>query len=222
MDQVLAAGAVALASRASLKHGATAVGIGVASRNHGFHPSAARDIVGSQIGLAPSQTVPSAALEAAEKKRWVDLQMWFACSLSALEMCARCVTWKSATGAGGGGYIAGLAYVRLFSLVLRLLCPVSGTGLDGSSDPVSTLLGADDVCVGVGKTEGALVEPVVTGGKPYDQGSGAEQGLHGDDESLGPRLGWARERLAHIVDDVMWRLREGLPERDIRLRLLQV
>lgn len=47
-----------------------------------------------------------------------------------------------------------------------------------------------------------------------DDGAGKAEG-HG-------RLSWARDRLAQVVDDLMWRLREGLPGRDIRLRLLQV
>ncbi|CAN0514491.1 unnamed protein product, partial [Laminaria digitata] len=57
----------------------------------------------------------------AEKARWADLETWLNCSLSTLEACTRCVNWTSAVG-----YVGALAYVRLFTLVLRLLCPVSG------------------------------------------------------------------------------------------------
>lgn len=135
--------------------------------------------------------------EGAEKGRWADLEAWLDCSLSALESCTLCVNWKSEVG-----YIAGLAYVRLFSLALRLLYPVAAVSGENVVEPESF----DIACGGIA-------------------GAGSvKMGLDGFGEGgvRGGRLRWARERLVQVMDDLMWRLREGLPGRDIRLRLLQV
>lgn len=134
--------------------------------------------------------------DGAERGRWSDLEAWLDCSLSALESCTLCVNWKSEAG-----YIAGLAYVRLFSLALRLLCPVAAVCGGDVVGPESF----DIACGGIA-----------------DAGS-VKMGLDGFGESgvKGGRLRWARERLVQVMDDLMWRLREGLPGRDIRLRLLQ-
>lgn len=138
------------------------------------------------------------AVAAAEKGRWSDLDTWLNCSLTALEACTRCVNWTSSVG-----YVGGLAYVRLFSLVLRLLCPLTAAAEGGDGEDAAD--DADRLFFGGG---------VFGDGKTLDDGRtpGGERG----------RLGWARPRLAQVVDDLMWRLREGLPGRDIRLRLLQV
>lgn len=135
--------------------------------------------------------------EGAERGRWADLEAWLDCCLSALESCTPCVNWKSEAG-----YIAGLAYVRLFSLALRLLCPAAA--VSGGND-----VGPESFDVACGGVAGP---------------ASVKMGLDGFGEggARGGRLRWARERLAQVMDDLMWRLREGLPGRDIRLRLLQV
>lgn len=146
------------------------------------------------------------AAAAAEKGRWYDLETWLDCSLSALEACTRCVNWTSSVG-----YVGGLAYVRLFSLVLRLLCPLTATVKDGegndAADDTHRLFFGDSV-FGGGNSRAVVVDRTLDDGRTPS----GEQG----------RLDWARQRLAQVVDDLMWRLREGLPGRDIRLRLLQV
>lgn len=159
----------------------------------------------SGVVNVPTQTSPAdaAAAAAAAKKRWIDLEMWIACSLVALEMCTRCVTWKSATGEGGDGNIAGLAYVRLFSVVLRLLSPSLDSDLisGDSANPSPGIRSKESVGM-----MGGL------GAMALDECEGA----------MGQSLAWARDRIAQVVDDLMWKLREGLPGRDVRLRLLQV
>lgn len=161
----------------------------------------------AKFAASVSAAAAARAAAAAERGRWSDLETWLDCSLTALEACTRCVNWSSKTG-----YVGGLAYVRLLSLVLRLLCPLttapaeSGDNEDSASAAGRVLLGGPP-CGGGGK---GRVDVEVA----LDDGSTAEGGRG--------RLAWARQRLAHVVDDLMWRLREGLPGRDIRLRLLQV
>lgn len=198
-----------MASAASPQHGAACVGIGTAPRRQvaGVRP---------QGGGAPG-ALGLQAKAAAEGKRWADLEMWLACSLSVLETCARCVTWKTWSGPEGGEHLAGLAYVRLLTLVLRLVSPASGGGLGGN--PTDDFLN--------GEKAGAVADAggLVAGGGAYGlpvPGGDAASVTNGSRGGVGRRLGWARERLAHVVDDLMWRLREGLPERDVRLPLLKV
>lgn len=193
---------------------AAAIGVGTLAKScNGNDPENAEDQNDNPIGnetanfaSSVSALAAARASAAAEKGRWSDLETWLDCSLSALEACTRCVNWTSNVG-----YVGGLAYVRLFSLVLRLLCPLTEAAKDGDDDDATPdtdgfLFGG---CVFGGGSSGA-----VEVGRTLDDGStaGGEKG----------RLGWARQRLAQVVDDLMWRLREGLPGRDIRLRLLQV
>lgn len=203
---MLAAGAVAVLSPAPRE--AAAVGIGTTARSYGndaavsaMPPGRAVAATAGNRSSKEEEAVSAAAAAAAaagEEGRWLDLETWLDCSLSALEACTRCVNWASAAG-----YVGGLAYVRLFSLVLRLLFPVTrgggcgGGGGGGGGDNDHERLLFEGGCGAV--ADGAL-----------DRAGGGE------------RLEWARERLAQVVDDLMWRLREGLPGRDVRLRLLQV
>lgn len=165
--------------------------------DHNDNPNGNKTV---NFGASASALAAARAAAAAEKGRWSDLETWLDCSLSALEACTRCVNWTSSVG-----YVGGLAYVRLLSLVLRLLCPLTAPAKDGHSEDA-----ADDT----DRLFFACCSGAVVVGKTLDGGRtpGGEQG----------RLSWARQRLAHVVDDLMWRLREGLPGRDIRLRLLQV
>ena len=157
---------------------------------------------------------------AAEKGRWSDLETWLDCSLSTLEACTRCVNWTSTVG-----YVGGLAYVRLLSLVLRLLCPL--TAATAKDDAAAAAAAATDADRGGGDDAGrSLFGGSFFGGGGGDRGGAVELARALDDGSTPERrpgrLRWARQRLAQVVDDLMWRLREGLPGRDIRLRLLQV
>lgn len=161
-----------------------------------------------------SAAAAARAAAAAEKGRWSDLEAWLDCSLSALEACTRCVNWTSSAG-----YVGGLAYVRLLSLVLRLLCPLAAVAVASAED--------DDVATAA--TGGDDTDRLLFGGRFYGGGGGGgtvELAGALDDGSTPERkvgrLQWARQRLAQVVDDLMWRLREGLPGRDTRLRLLQV
>ena len=173
------------------------------------------DPVGSgtaKFAASVSAAAAARAAAAAEKGRWCDLETWLDCSLSALEACTRCVNWTSTVG-----YIGALAYVRLLSLVLRLLCPLTAaakhddaTATAGGSDAGRLLFRGRFFGGGGGGDGGGSVEPA----RALDDGSTPER--------RPGRLRWARQRLAQVVDDLMWRLREGLPGRDIRLRLLQV
>lgn len=194
--QVLAAGAVAVLSPAPRE--AAAVGIGTAAKSYGNNAAVSAMPPGRAVAATAGnrsskgeEAVSAAAAAAGEEGRWSDLETWLDCSLSALEACTRCVNWASAAG-----YIGGLAYVRLFSLVLRLLFPVTRGGGGGGDNGHDRLL--------------------------FEGGCGAVAGGALDGAGGGERLEWARERLAQVVDDLMWRLREGLPGRDVRLRLLQV
>lgn len=198
--QVLAAAAVALSSPKSQR--AAALGIGALSRS--CHSAANSEVTGSLGNEVEGDEVAAAAVAAtaaAKKGRWLDLETWLDCSLSTLEACTRCVNWTSTIG-----YVGSLAYVRLFSFILRLLCPVKEEN-DASCRGVDIgdrLFGG---CFGG-----------ITAGKALDGDDGGRRKGGGG----GGRLKWARDRLAQVVDDLMWRLREGLPGRDIRLRLLQV
>ena len=216
-----------------LSHKAAAVGIGTLARSCSSSTSSRSNInisssssssakgstsLGVESGSAsnaseaPAAAATAVAVAVADKARWADLETWLNCSLSTLEACTRCVNWTSAVG-----YVGALAYVRLFTLVLRLLCPVSGKKTVGGV----TVDGAD-----ANRLFGGL-----RGGEGTGAGAGAGGAMGGeraiDDDGAGGeegngRLSWARDRLAQVVDDLMWRLREGLPGRDIRLRLLQV
>ncbi|CAB1120325.1 unnamed protein product [Ectocarpus sp. CCAP 1310/34] len=217
--QVLAAGVVAALSPAAEK--AAAVGIGNLARSCNSRcrataaPSDTREgrkndaSVGNgtaNFAASVSAAAAARAAAAAKKGRWSDLETWLDCSLTALEAFTRCVNWNSKTG-----YVGGLAYVRLLSLVLRLLCPLMTAPADGGDD----------------RDSASAAGRVLLGGRSYGGGGegGVDVGVALDDDSTGGggrgRLAWARQRLAHVVDDLMWRLREGLPGRDIRLRLLQ-
>lgn len=183
---------------------------------------------------AATEAASAIAVAVADKARWADLETWLNCSLSALETCTRCVNWTSAVG-----YVGAMAYVRLFTLVLRLLCPVSGrraaAGVSSEDADVERLFeglrcggggaGSAGAGVGVGAGGGATGVAERTGAAGGAGRAGGERAI--DDDGAGGeegegRLSWARDRLAQVVDDLMWRLREGLPGRDIRLRLLQV
>ncbi|CBJ33764.1 expressed unknown protein [Ectocarpus siliculosus] len=217
--QVLAAGVVAALSPAAEK--AAAVGIGNLARScdSRCRATAARSDTseghknGSSVGngnanfaASVSAAAAARAAAAAKKGRWSDLETWLDCSLTALEAFTRCVNWNSKTG-----YVGGLAYVRLLSLVLRLLCPLTAAPADSGDD----------------RDSASTADRVLLGGRSYggDGKGGVDVGVALDDDSTAGggrgRLAWARQRLAHVVDDLMWRLREGLPGRDIRLRLLQ-
>lgn len=194
--QILAAGAVAVMSPAT--GNAAAVGVGTLARSCNSNDRATITVPPSPEKAENQNDKPGAlarAVAAAEKGRWSDLEVWLNCSLTALEACTRCVNWTSSVG-----YIGGLAYVRLFSLVLRLLCPLTAAAEDGDGGEDANRLFFGGGVFGDGRTLDDGRTPV------------GERG----------RLGWARHRLAQVVDDLMWRLREGLPGRDIRLRLLQV
>lgn len=218
--QVLAAGVVAALSPAAEK--AAAVGIGNLARSCDSRcrataaPSDTREghKNGASVGngtanfaASVSAAAAARAAAAAKKGRWSDLETWLDCSLTALEAFTRCVNWNSKTG-----YVGGLAYVRLLSLVLRLLCPLTAAPADGGDD----------------RDSASAAGRVLLGGRSYGGGGkgGVDVGVALDDDSTAGRgrgrLAWARQRLSHVVDDLMWRLREGLPGRDIRLRLLQV
>lgn len=169
-----------------------------------------------------SAAAAARAVAAAEKGRWSDLETWLDCSLSALESCTRCVNWTSTVG-----YVGGLAYVRLLSLVLRLLCPLAAAAVTKEDDGAATAAAAAAAAAG-GDDAGRLLfgGRFFGGGGGGDDGGSVELARALDDGSMPERrpgrLRWARQRLAQVVDDLMWRLREGLPGRDIRLRLLQV
>lgn len=175
---------------------------------------------GFATGSAASADAELLARAKAERARWADLETWIFAALSTLEGCTRCVTWTSPTG-----YIAGLAYVRLFALVLRLLCPSTG-----QSELEALLLSGQRKDSDMGylprdpgvSLAGAMEGPGV-GVRDEGSSSSSADGAGGGDlaaEMLG-KLKWGCERLGSLVDDLMWRLREGLPGRDVRLRLLK-
>lgn len=189
---MLAAGVVAVSS--STSHKSTITGIGKLASVRAKLSTSAMHGGASHVETARGgeSDYSAVGVARAERARWSDLESWLEAALSTLEMCTRCVTWTSSAG-----YIAGLAYVRLFSLVLRLLCPAAG-----DSD-------LDRVLPQQKSSEGARGRVSLDGGGKREGGRIPEN------------LQWARERLASVVDDLMWRLREGLPGRDVRLCLLQ-
>lgn len=199
-EKVLAAGASAVFSPAS--HKAAAIGIGTLARSCSRNGSASGTDGSIDLDDTLGALTQTPAAVAAEKGRWSDLEMWLDCSLSTLEACIQCVNWTSSVG-----YIAGLAYVRLFSLIQRLLCPMVERDEDDGSH----------------NSNNGIADQLYFGGQ-NDATAGVKGKARALDEDTGGegRLRWARERLAQVVDDLMWRLREGLPGRDIRLRLLQV
>eukprot|EP00903_Cladosiphon_okamuranus_P018229 g16768.t1 len=224
--QVLTAGVVAVMSPTAGDAAAIGVGTLAKSCKGGISTAAttstpqgraAEDLSEVPIGTGTANFVASLtaaaaarAEAAAEKGRWSDLETWLDCSLSALEACTRCVNWTSTVG-----YVGGLAYVRLLSLVLRLLCPL-------------TAMTKDDAAASIGGGGGDGTGRLLIGGRFFcgNGGGGAVDLARALDdgsttERRPGRLRWARQRLAQVVDDLMWRLREGLPGRDIRLRLLQ-
>ncbi|CAM9793579.1 unnamed protein product, partial [Ectocarpus fasciculatus] len=219
--QVLAAGVVAALSPAAEK--AAAVGIGSLARSceskrratvapsdtsEGHQNGASVGNGTANFAASVSAAAAARAAAAAERGRWSDLETWLDCSLTALEACTRCVNWNSQTG-----YVGGLAYVRLLSLVLRLLCPLTAAPAESGDDKDSASTAGRVLLGGRGRSYGGGGKGGVDVGVALDDGSTAGGGQG--------RLAWARQRLAHVVDDLMWRLREGLPGRDIRLRLLQ-
>lgn len=231
--QVLAAGVVSVLSPAAEE--AAAVGVGTLAKSCNTDDSTAAAAAATKESLKSHRNVNGESVEketasfasrvstaaaaraaaASKKGRWSDLETWLDCSLSALEACTRCVNWASSVG-----YVGGLAYVRLLSLVLRLLCPL--TAAEGSDD-ASTGASA-------GGAGGDITGRFLFGGGGSGDGGGRARvqqdgALDGGKEAGGEGsrdFSWARLRLAQVVDDLMWRLREGLPGRDVRLRLLQV
>ncbi|CAM9845843.1 unnamed protein product, partial [Scytosiphon promiscuus] len=228
--QVLAAGVVSVLS--STAEDAAALGIGTLARSCHSHDAAVaaaaaavkEDLQSSRTangGPVHNETADFAArvsaaaaaraAAAAEKGRWSDLETWLDCSLSALEACTRCVNWTSVLG-----YVGGLAYVRLLSLVLRLLCPL-------------TVAEVDEIGGGGGGGDGVFTDGIRSSGRFCGDRRGKRTKEQSDTLDDGEKAGgtgrrefsWARQRLAQVVDDLMWRLREGLPGRDVRLRLLQ-
>lgn len=185
------AGAVAVLSPASRSTPAAGIGSLPFGRGGGGGINATADPSPANNGGLDRAAM--AEISRAERARWSDLETWMAASLSTLEVCTRCVTWNSPAG-----YIAGLAYVRLFSLVLRLLCPAAGENASETS------------LSGGGRTQ----KDAAARASALGWGTPVEETLD--------KLQWGRGRLASVVDDLMWRLREGLPGRDVRLRLLQV